>query len=190
MHAAVEVTSLWLPILLSAVLVFLASSILHMVLPYHRGDWRKMPDEAAVMEALGRMSIPPGDYMVPRAESMAAMKDPAFLAKLSKGPVFLATFLKPGPSNMGASLFQWFLYCIVVNLISGYVAGIVLGPGTNYMVVFRVVGTVAFAGYALAYWQGTIWYGRSVSTTLKVTLDGLLYGLLTAGTFGWLWPRG
>lgn len=190
MHAAVEVTSLWLPILLSAVIVFIASSVLHMVLSYHKGDWRKIPEETAVMEALGRTTIPPGDYMVPRAESMAAMKDPAFLAKLSKGPVFLATFLKPGQFNMGSNLFKWFVYCIVVSLFAGYVAGVMLGPGTSYLVVFRVAGTVAFVGYALAYWQNTIWYGRSASTTWKVTADGLLYGLLTAGTFGWLWPKG
>ena len=189
MHAAVEVTSLWLPILLSAVIVFVASSIIHMALTYHRSDWRKLPDEAAAIDALGRSSIPPGDYMVPRAESMAAMKDPAFIAKLNKGPVFLATFLKPGPTNMGANLLKWFVYCIVVSIFAGYVAGIVLGPGTDYLVVFRVVGTVAFVGYALAYWQNSIWYGRSLSTTCKVTFDGLVYGLLTAGTFGWLWPR-
>jgi hypothetical protein len=90
---------------------------------------------------------------------------------------------------MGASLSKWFVYCIVVSIFAGYVAGVMLGPGTSYMVVFRVAGTVAFVGYALAYWQGAIWYGRSVSTTCKVTFDGLVYGLLTAGTFGWLWPR-
>jgi hypothetical protein len=190
MHAAVPVMSLWLPILLSAALVFVVSSIMHMVLTYHQGDFRKVPDEANVLEALRRFPIPPGDYMLPRGEGMASMKDPAFIEKLQKGPVLLATFLKPGPPNMGPNLLKWFLYCIVVSLFAGYVAGVTLGPGTAYMSIFRVVGTVAFVGYALAYWQNAIWYGRSVSTTWKVTFDGLIYGLVTAGTFGWLWPKG
>ncbi len=188
MPAAVPVFSLWLPILVSAVLVFVVSSVIHMALTYHRNDLRQIPDEAGLLDALGKFSIPPGDYMVPRAGSMEAMKTPEFLAKLNKGPVFLATFLKPGPFNMGKSLGQWFLYCVVVNLIAGYVAGITLVPGTAYMTVFRVTGTVAFAGYALALWQDSIWHARSRSTTMKSTFDGLAYALVTAGTFGWLWP--
>jgi hypothetical protein len=189
MPAAVSVFSLLLPILLSAVFVFILSSVLHMALTYHQSDFRRIPDEAAVRDALGRLTIPPGDYMVPRGEGMASMKDPEFVARLVKGPVFLATFLRPGPPNMGPSLAKWFLYCVVVSLFAGYVAGITLPAGTPYMTVFRVAGTVAFVGYAMAYWQNAIWYGRSVSTTLKVTFDGLLYGLVTAGTFGWLWPK-
>jgi hypothetical protein len=27
------------------------------------------------------------------------------------------------------------------------------------------------------------------SIVLKESFDGLIYSLLTAGTFGWLWPR-
>jgi hypothetical protein len=190
MPAAVPVFSLWLPILLSAVFVFILSSVIHMALTYHQNDFRPIPDEAGVREALGRFTIPPGDYMVPRGEGMGAMKDPEFVARLVKGPVVIATFLRPGPPNMGPSLAKWFLYCVVVSFIAAYVAGITLAPRTGYRTVFRVTGTVAFVGYALAYWQNTIWYGRSASTTLKVTFDGLLYGLVTAGAFGWLWPKG
>ena len=188
MSAAVPVFSLWLPILLSAVFVFVVSSVIHMALSYHRNDVRPIPDEAAIQEALGKFKIPPGDYMVPRAGSMAAMKTPEFMAKLQKGPVFLATFLPPGPFSMGKSLGQWFLYCFVVSLFAGYVAGVMLVPGTPYLTVFRVAGTVAFVGYAMALWQDSIWHARAVSTTLKSTFDGLVYGLVTAGTFGWLWP--
>ena len=190
MQAVVEVTSLWLPILVSAVFVFIVSSVLHMALTYHSTDFRKVPDEANVIDALRRFTIPPGDYMIPRGEGMASMKDPAFIEKLTKGPVVLATFMKPGPPTMGPRLFAWFVYCLVVSLFAGYVAGVMLVPGTPYLSVFRVTGAVAFVGYALAYWQNAIWYGRSLGTTWKVTFDGLLYGLVTAGTFGWLWPKG
>lgn len=185
----VPFTSLILPILVSAVIVFVASSVIHMMLGYHRNDFRPLPDESGVLEALQRFKIPPGDYMAPRAGSMAAMKDPAFLAKLEKGPVFMATFLKPGPFNMGASLLGWFVYCVVVGVFAAWVAGCVLGPGTDYLKVFRVTGLVAFTGHTLALWQGAIWYARSLRTLALLTLDGVVYALLTAGAFGWLWPN-
>ena len=181
--------SLLLPIVLAAVLVFVASSIIHMMLGYHRNDVRPIPDEDGVLEALQRFTIPPGDYMAPRAASMAAMKDPAFVAKLNRGPVFMATFLKPGPFNMGSSLVWWFVYCVVVGGFAASVAGCVLGPGAEYLKVFRVTGTVAFAGYSLALWQANIWSGKSLGTTLRHTFDGVVYALLSAGTFGWLWPN-
>jgi hypothetical protein len=55
--------------------------------------------------------------------------------------------------------------------------------------VFRFAGTTAFIGYSVALWQMSIWYRRAWSTTIKATVDGLIYALLTAGVFGWLWPR-
>jgi hypothetical protein len=184
----VPLTSLWVPILVSAAIVFVASSILHMVVPWHRTDFRGLPAEGDVMEALRRFAIPPGDYMVPRPATPAAMKSPEFLDKMNKGPVVVMTVLPSGPPNMGQSLALWFVYCVVVGLFAGYVASRALAPGAPYLEVFRFTGTVAFVGYSLALWQGTIWYKREWMTTLKSTIDGLVYGLLTGGTFGWLWP--
>jgi hypothetical protein len=184
----VPLTSLWLPILLSAAAVFVASSIIHMVLTYHRSDFRAVPSESEVMEALRRFGIPPGDYIVPRAGSMQAMNSPAFKEKWARGPVFAATFMPPGPAGMGAQLFQWFVYCVVVSLFAAYIAGRAAGPGTEYLVVFRFAGTTAFVAYGLALWQNSIWYKRSWTTTLKSNLDALIYGMLTGGMFGWLWP--
>ena len=181
--------SLWIPVVVSAVVVFVASSILHMVLPFHRKDYRPVPSEDGVMEALRRFNIPPGDYMMPAAAGPSAMKDPAFMEKRAKGPVMIATVMPGGPINMGAPLAQWFVYSVVVSIFAGYVAGAALPPGAPYLSVFRFVGTVAFVGYSLALWQSTIWYKRSLATTLKLNVDGLIYSLLTAGTFGWLWPK-
>jgi hypothetical protein len=186
----VPVTSLWAPILLSAVIVFVASSIMHMVLPFHRKDYRKLPDEDGVMAALRPFAIPPGDYLLPNGGSPGAMKDPAFLEKMNKGPMAMMTVMPSGMPAMGPIFGLWYLYCAVVSLFAGYVAGVALPPGSDYMQVFRIVSTVAFVGYSLALWQQTIWYKRSWATTLRATIDGLLYGLLTAGTFGWLWPKG
>ena len=185
----VSLTSLWMPIVLSAVLVFLLSWLVHTVLPYHRSDYGQVPTEDAVMDALRQFNIPPGDYMMPRAMAMADMKSPAFQEKMNKGPVAMFTVMPTGPFAMGAQLAQWFVYCVVVSIIAAYVGSRAVVPGASYLEVFRFVGVTAFASYSLALWQDSIWYKRKWSTTLKSNVDGLLYGLVTAGTFGWLWPN-
>ena len=48
----IPLTALWLVILVSAVIVFFASFIMHMVLGYHKSDYRKLPDEDRVTDAL------------------------------------------------------------------------------------------------------------------------------------------
>ena len=184
----VPVLSLWLPIVLSAVLVFLVSFILHMVLRYHTTDWAQLPAEDAVREALHKFNIPPGQYMTPWGGGPEAMKDPAWLAKYERGPVATMTVMPAGKPGMGKELAQWFIYIVVVSIFAAYIAGRALSAGADYLDVFRFVGAVAFAGYVLANWQNTIWYKQKVSTSLKNTFDGLVYALVTAGVFGWLWP--
>jgi hypothetical protein len=182
-------SSLWLPILLSAVIVFVASSLIHMVLPWHKNDYPKMASEDKVLDALRPLAIPPGDYMMPRPATREDMRSPAFLEKMKQGPVVVMTVLPNGPMGMGKNLAQWFVYAIVVSLFAGYVAGRALLPGAAYLSVFRFVGVSAFLAYSVALWQLSIWYGRSWNITFKSTVDGLIYALLTAGTFGWLWPH-
>lgn len=184
----VGITALWLPILLAAVIVFVASSIIHMVLTYHRSDVRAVPAEAEVMDALRRFNLPPGDYVIPHAGSSQAMKSPEFQEKLSKGPVAFMTVMPTGTMGMGASLAQWFVFCVVVGIFAAYVAGRALGPGADYLAVFRFAGVTAFAGYGLALVTNSIWWRRSWSATAKSLFDGLVYAGLTGGTFGWLWP--
>jgi hypothetical protein len=186
----VTVLSLWLPILLAAILVFIVSSILHMVLTYHRNDMRRLPNEEKVREALQPLSIPPGDYVVPYAGDTATMKSPEYRERLEKGPVAFMTVLPSGQISMGASLAQWFLYAVAVGIAAAYVAGRALGPGAPYLEVFRFTGTAALLGYAFALAQNSIWYRRNWTTTLRSMFDGLIYALLTAGVFGWLWPAG
>jgi hypothetical protein len=180
--------TLWAPILLSAVFVFVASSIIHMVLKYHAGDFKKVPDQDAVQAALRPFKIPPGDYMLPRCDSMSEMKNPEFVEKLNKGPVALMTVLNNGAGNMGKSLLLWFLYSVLVSIFSAYIAWHAVEPGGDYLAVFRFVGCSAFMGYSLALLQNGIWYGRNWGTVLTTVFDGLIYALVTAGTFGWLWP--
>lgn len=183
------VFQLWLPILLSAVVVFIASAIIHMVLPWHKSDYPKMPMEDKLRDAVRPLAIPPGDYMVPCPQSMQEMKSPEFAEKLKSGPVMVMTVMPNGPSAMGQSLILWFLYSIVMSIFAAYIAGRALPAGAEYLSVFRFTGATAFIAYSTALWQMSIWYRRSCTTTIKSTIDGLVYGLLTAGVFGWLWPR-
>ncbi len=182
-------SALWLPILLSAVIVFVASSIIHMASPWHKSDYPKVPDEDRLMDALRPLAIPPGDYMVPRASSAQDMRTPEFAERIKKGPVLILTVLPTGPFNMGRNLLLWFLYSVVVGIFAAYIAGRALPPGTPYLAVFRFAGATAFVGYSVALWQMSIWYRRAWSTTIKATIDGLVYASLTAGVFGCLWPR-
>jgi hypothetical protein len=185
----VPLAALWLPILLSALLVFVVSSIIHMMLPYHRSDFRRVPAEDDVMAALRRFNIPPGDYLMPRPESPGQMNSPEFIAKRTQGPVLVMTILPPGAAGMARNLALWFVYTVVVGLFAAYVAALALPPGAAYRPVFRIAGTVAFCGYSLALLQNTIWYSRGWGFTLKSMFDGLIYALLTGGAFGWLWPE-
>jgi hypothetical protein len=186
----VPVTSLWLPILLSAVVVFAASFVIHMVLPFHRNDLRRLPTdkENEVLETLRRMSVTPGDYGAPHPGSPSGMNDPAFVAKMTRGPVAFMTIAPGGRPSMASNLVQWFLYSAVVGLFAAYVTGLAVGPGAPYMTVFRLASVTAFIGYALALPQHSIWYRRDWGTTIRSMIDGVIYGLLTGGVFGWLWP--
>jgi hypothetical protein len=184
----VPVASLWMPILLSAVFVFVVSSVIHMVFTYHRNDLRQLPNEDAVRAAMGPLKIPPGDFIVPYSGTHAAMKDPGFQAKVTAGPVAFLTVLPNEMPGMGKSLTLWFLNSILISVFAAYVAGRALGPGVSYLEVFRFTGTVAFAGYSLALIQNSIWYHRNWGATIRSMADGLIYALFTAGTFGWLWP--
>jgi hypothetical protein len=185
----VPITSLVLPILLSAVLVFLASFVMHMVLTYHRSDWKKVPKEDEAMEALRRLNVPPGDYMMPCGEGPASMKDPAFVAKMTTGPIVLMNVRPGGPPAMGKNLVMWFIYSIVVSIFAAYIAGRAVPPGGEYLEAFRFAGCTAFLGYSMAQAHESIWFNRAWSSTIKTMCDGLVYGLLTGGAFGWLWPR-
>ncbi len=184
----VPLVSLWLPILLSAVIVFVASAIIHMVLPFHNSDMKKLPAEDEVMSALRTFDIPPGDYAVPCPGGPKDLKNPAFIDKMKKGPVALMTVIPSGAPTMGKRLALWFLYCLAVSIFSAYITGRALTPGAQYLSVFRFAGATAFIGYAVALWQNSIWYRRAWSTTVKSTIDGFVYALLSAGVFGWLWP--
>ena len=180
--------SLLAPIVLSAVIVFALSSIIHMATKWHADDFPLVADQGRILDGIKKLGLAPNDYMFPRPKDMADMKSPEFIKMAESGGVMM-TVLPGGPMTMGPMMGKWFAYCLVVNLFAGYVASAALAPGTAYLKVFQVVGTSAFMGYTFALWPLRIWYRRGMTMTVKATIDGLVYALFTAGTFGWLWPK-
>ena len=184
----VSLTALWLPIVLSAVVVFVASSIMHMLLPYHRSDYRQLPDEDKLLAVLRGAGLKQGLYHFPYC-THKDMKSPAAMEKFKQGPVGMLTLLPSGPPAMPKFLGMWFAYCLIIGFFVAYLTGRTVEPGAQYLAVFRVAGTAAFLAYSLGNLSNGIWKGQPWGVTLKEAMDGLVYGLLTAGTFGWLWPR-
>ncbi len=184
----VALFALWLPIVLSAVIVFFASFVMHMLLKYHQGDYKKVPDEDNISAAIRKAGVAPGLYMFPHT-THAEMKSPETAEKFKRGPVGTLNVRPNGPVVMGKFLGLWFGYCLIVSYFTAYATGITLAAGTHYLVVFRVAGTVAFMTYGLSQLANGIWKGEPWGMVIKEVIDGLVYGLLTAGTFGWLWPR-
>jgi hypothetical protein len=184
----VPLSALWLPILLSAVIVFVASSIMHMLLPYHKSDYQQLPDEDKLLATLRAANLKRGLYVFPFCNHKE-MKSPAVQEKYKQGPVGMLTIIPSGPPNMPNYLVKWFLYCVVIGFFVAYLTGHTVAPNTHYLAVFRVAGTAAFLAYGLGCLSNGIWKGQPWNITIKEVIDGLVYALLTAGTFGWLWPH-
>src|SRR5579864_6070432 len=180
-------SALWLPIVLSAVIVFIASSILHMVLPYHKSDYQKLPDEDKILPVLRAAGLKRGLYVFPFT-TQKEMKSPAMIEKYNQGPVGMMTVLPNAPPAMPKFLGLWFAYCLVISIIVAHLALHTVYPGSSYRHVFRVVGESAFLAYGLGNVITSIWKGQTWSMTIKEVIDGLIYAALTAGTFAWLWP--
>jgi len=184
----IDVTLLWLPVLVSAVLVFVVSSVFHMLTPWHKGDYASVPREDDVMQALRPFGLQPGDYMMPRPSSMEEMKSTAFADKARLGPKIVMTVLPGGSMSMGKNLIGWFLYLVVVAAIVGCLDALALHPDAHHHDVFHLTAIAAFLGYAAALWQMTIWYNRSIGTTIRSTIDGAIYAIITAAVFSYFWP--
>lgn len=184
MHVALA--SLWLPIVLSAVTVFIVSSLIWMVVQWHNADWQKLPDEEKARDAL--RGTPPGEYSLPHAADGRARQDETWQKKYKEGPVAMLVVLPHGEVAMARQLASWLIFTLVISTLIAYVAGTTLPAGTDYLKVFQLVSTVGTLAYAGNAATGSIWFGHGWGRTAKDIVDGLIYGLLTAGIFGWLWP--
>lgn len=184
----VSLTSLWLPIVVAAVIVQIASTLSWMVLRLHRSDWAKLPNEDSVMKALGEQSAQHGEYSFPFAGGPEDWKDEGWQAKFKSGPVGFVTLTKPGEMAIGKNMLIYFVYLLVIQSFVAYVTGVALPLGADYLRVFQVAGTVAILAFAGSAPPNAIWLGRKWANTWREIFDGVVFGLLTAGVFGWLWP--
>lgn len=188
MENMVPIASLWLAILVSAVLVWLASSVVWMVLPWHKSDFKGLPDEDAARAALGPQQLSPGQYSIPHAGTRDAFKDPGMQAKMAEGPVAFLTVLPNGMPNMGKQFVLWFLYLVWIGGIVAYVLTRSLPAGVEYLHAFQIAGTVAWMGYGMSSIADGVWFGRPWSVVVKQLFDAFIYACLTAGAFAWQFP--
>ena len=184
----VALGSLLLPILASTVLVFIASTLIWMVLNLHKKDWVRLPDEDAFAEALGAQKPSPGEYSFPHAATSEDWKSDEWQEKFKRGPVGFLTVKPAGEMGMGKSMAAWLVYIVVMEVFVAYLTGLSLAAGADFMQVFQVAGTVAILAFSGAVAPQAIWMGRRWKNVLKFIFDGVVYGLLSAAAFGWLWP--
>jgi hypothetical protein len=182
----VPFNELWLPIVLAAITVFMVSSLIWTVVQYHNSDWHGLDDEDAARTVFKNQ--PPGQYAVPYAADNRARASETWQQKYREGPVAMITVMQNGNVNMAGQLIQWFVYCLVISVFVAYVAGSTLSIGSDYLKVYQVTSTVAFLAYGGMTGIRKIWFGQPTGSALKDLVDALIYGLLTAGFFGWLWP--
>ena len=180
------IAQLWLPILVAAALVFVAGFLSWMLLPFHKKEWKKLPDEDGFFADLKARGIGSGRYMFP-SYAGEDCKDPAFLERWNKGPHGTIT-IWPRTPNMGRNLALSFVFYVVVGVFVAYLAGLVLEPGAEYLKVFQVTGTAAILAYLFGQIPDMIWFQRSLGGFVLAVFDGVVFGLLTAGAFAGFWP--
>lgn len=182
------ITSLAAAIVVATVLVWVASALIWTVLPWHKQDYARLPDEDAVLASLRIQNLAPGQYHFPHMTSPGDVKDPVIKQKLEDGPAGFMTVLPRGIPNMGKSMILSVVFYLFVSAAIAYVASRTLTAGEQYLTVFRLTGTVAWLAYGMALIPEAIWFGRPWPSVAKGVGDALIYALLTAGAFGWLWP--
>jgi hypothetical protein len=184
----VYMRELWKPILLSSVAAFGASSVIWMVLGYHKTDVAGVPEEDVLRDALRRQSLGPGQYAVPFVADPKQRTTPEFLKKLAEGPHAFITLNAPGVPNMGRMLGRWFVYLFLLNSIIAYVSGRTFPHSMPFLTIFRTVAVTAWLAYGGALPVFSIFWGRPWRVTWKEVFDAFLYACLTAASFAWLWP--
>ena len=178
---------LWMPIVVSSVIVFMLSALAWMVSPHHKADWKGIPNEDGFLDALRANNTPSGQYMFPFCGDPSELKDPEKKKKWQAGP-HGAMFLRAEAPNMGKNLVWTFVFYLVVGVFVAYLADVALGDNPEYLQVFQVTGCAAVLAYCFGMIPGSIWFGKSARSTIMDVVDGVVYALFTAGTFGWLWP--
>lgn len=183
----VSITQLWLPILIATVCVFFASSIIWMLLPYHKPDIKAIPNEAEFDEAINKLGIAPGFYMYPNCQNAKDMKSEAFKARWESGPWGTINVMGHQP-NFAMNLLKTFIAYGLITVMVAYISGMALGPGADYMNVFRVVATAGILGHCMGALAGSFFLGTPTRFIVTCFIDGVIFALITAGVFASMWP--
>ena len=184
----VSVAQLWLPIVASAIGVFIASSLVHMVIRWHNSDYRKLPDEEAARGVLKSVANTPGMYFIPHCPDMKEMQKPENIQKFVDGPVVMMTVRRPGKPSMGAPLAQWFALNLFVAIIAAYVASKMVPADASFLAKCRPIAAVTFMSYAAGALSNGIWYGKPWAVVAKELADAAIYAAVAACAFAALWP--
>lgn len=182
------ILSLWLPILVSAVLVFFASFVTWALLPFHGAEYKAIPDEEFFQDALAQRNVASGEYMVPFAGCKSErMKDPAFLERMKTHPMAHVRVWR-GMPNMGRNMALTFVVMLIVSALVAYLTSQTVMFGADASRVFQISALVALMGYAFGGMPNGIWFGKSGRAFVLDFIDAIAYALITGAVFAWLWP--
>lgn len=192
-------THLWLPILVSTAAVWIASSLAWMVIGHHKNDWKSLPDENAFIDAVERLSIPPGTYGFPefrRCDGLSKEQKMALWENMQKRPMGLLRVW--GPINMGKCMILTLMVFLIASTLIAYLAwnalphagavGALSAARPGFARIMQVVGTAGVLTYCFASLPNDIWFQRSKREVLTSVVDGIAFGLITGAVFAWLWP--
>lgn len=183
-----DLPQLWLPILATAIFVFIASSLIHMVFKWHNSDYRQIGNEDEIRAAVRNGKLAPGQYHFPYCKEMKDMQEPAQQQKYREGPIGILTIIPNGMPNMGKMLGSWFVLNLIVAAIGALLAVQSFGLQGSSHYAGHLVGVLTFVAYGVGSVCNAIWMGKTWSSVAKDLLDALIYGTVSALTFMWLWP--
>ena len=179
---------LWLPIVLSTVVVWIISAIVWMALPHHKRDFITLPDEDGFMDAVRKSGIKPGNYIFPDFRDPKVMKSETTQKALNEGPVgHLSVW--PTPLTMGSKMFATFIVYLVVSILIAYLTRVALPGPASFAKVFQVAATAGILAYCFSFIPNAVWFGSYKRTIVANVVDGIVYGLITGALFAWLWPH-
>lgn len=181
-------SQLWMPIVVSGFIVFALSALAWTVMPHHKKDFTGLPNAEAVQSLMRQNPPSPGQYAVPWVSDMRGLEDPKVKEMMMQGPRAYITVVPNGMPSMGPMMVQSLVFYLIVSTLVAYVSWHALPAGADYLEVFRIAGTTASMSYILATVPDSIWFGRPWGNFGRQAMDGLIFGLATAGVFGWLWP--
>jgi len=183
----IPVTSLWLPIIASTAGCFVASSILWMASPLHKGDYKKFDHEDDLIGVIKKSGATGGLFMFPYC-THGGKPDEAAIAKYKAGPCG-TLLIRHGGYSMGKPLAIWFVHLLLVCTFIAYLAGLAVPPGADLMSVSQIVGTAALLAFAGATLPELAWKGTPGRNCVASLVDALIYTVIVCAAFGFLWPK-